>query len=473
MTSTTARADFADWLSPMLVKELRQGMRSRAFMSAFLITQLLMILSVAFNLVSASGDEAGDGMSQFLNGLFWVMIGLPLLCVMPLRGFWSLHSEIKDGTLELVFLTHLSAWRIAVGKWTALTMQTLLLVCAVLPYVLLRYFLGGVDILADLEGLLLLFIGSITFTAATVAMSPFESKLLRGLFILGMIFFLLFLLTYFVVWLVSQRIGGMSTGATNLSGILLCGGIFVVAVVSLALEIASSKIAPPAENHAIRKRLIGLGVLLLSPILVLLGLNAQGVDIATLVFLTPVVIDALAEPMQRVRAIYQGLLQRGIIGRIAVIFFTPGWVSALWYSLLVACLGGILLKIHGQWADLTLVYLSWFGALLFPAMLIRIWLPSSKHFLGLYIGLQVFFGAITLLASAMSNISNQPMIEWLFPVPSCVFLLSINDQIKPDQVSAAIACTMGMAFVSTVVLAFKAIAPSRDIRAMLRQSKSN
>jgi len=50
-----------------------------------------------------------------------------LLFLMPLHGFSALHAEIKSATLELVFLTHFSAWRIAAGKWTALMVQTLAL----------------------------------------------------------------------------------------------------------------------------------------------------------------------------------------------------------------------------------------------------------------------------------------------------------------------------------------------------------
>jgi len=38
-----AQSDFADWFSPMLVKELRQGMRSRLFVISFLLLQGALI----------------------------------------------------------------------------------------------------------------------------------------------------------------------------------------------------------------------------------------------------------------------------------------------------------------------------------------------------------------------------------------------------------------------------------------------
>ncbi len=62
MIAADTKPDFPDWLSPMLVKELRQGIRSKAFMAVFFLTQLLMILSVVLNsrrhLVLALGRDA-------------------------------------------------------------------------------------------------------------------------------------------------------------------------------------------------------------------------------------------------------------------------------------------------------------------------------------------------------------------------------------------------------------------------------
>ena len=38
--------DFSDWVSPILVKELRQGLKSRVFVATFIIVQVVMILLV-------------------------------------------------------------------------------------------------------------------------------------------------------------------------------------------------------------------------------------------------------------------------------------------------------------------------------------------------------------------------------------------------------------------------------------------
>src|SRR5271163_850828 len=127
--SEAIKKDFGDWLSPILVKEIRQGFRSRVFVSAFLLIQGLMIFCVVLGLVFAAGDFT-EGSSVF----FWIIICLPLLLIMPSHGFGTIGNEIKGNTMELLFLTRLSAWRIVAGKWTAIVAQTILIVCSILPY---------------------------------------------------------------------------------------------------------------------------------------------------------------------------------------------------------------------------------------------------------------------------------------------------------------------------------------------------
>ncbi len=46
--------DFADWLSPILVKELRQGLRTRVFTSTFILLQLVLTGCVFIGLLVAA-----------------------------------------------------------------------------------------------------------------------------------------------------------------------------------------------------------------------------------------------------------------------------------------------------------------------------------------------------------------------------------------------------------------------------------
>ena len=155
----------------MIVKELRQGLRTWVFASAFITLQMLLVLTLA--LTAAAGNT--EAASYF----FWWLIGLILIGIMPMRGFNALTDEIRMQTLDLLVLTRLSAWRIAFGKWVALVSQSALLTLSILPYVVLRYYHGGVDPFREAAGLFLLWLLSSGLTAVIVCFSTQRSLILR------------------------------------------------------------------------------------------------------------------------------------------------------------------------------------------------------------------------------------------------------------------------------------------------------
>ena len=63
-----------DWLSPILVKELRQGMRARVFVISFLLLQLFLIVLVLGNVAALTqhyytGDAKGTNPPASAAGL--------------------------------------------------------------------------------------------------------------------------------------------------------------------------------------------------------------------------------------------------------------------------------------------------------------------------------------------------------------------------------------------------------------------
>lgn len=164
----------------MLVKELRQGMRTNLFVIAFILLQCLMILSVMAGIAS-NGSSAVDG-------FFWFFIVLTLLVLQPLRGFNALSSEYTLNTMDLIQMTRLDGWRITLGKWTALNAQTLLLITGMLPYLVIRYFFGNVNFVIDLLALGLLGLGSGLASAIMIGCSVFRYFVLRGILLVGFAF---------------------------------------------------------------------------------------------------------------------------------------------------------------------------------------------------------------------------------------------------------------------------------------------
>lgn len=146
-TTLTPLTDFSDRLSPMVVKELRQGLRTRAFGSTMLLMHVMLIL---ITLITGSAQNTDDTR--------WMLDGvatLVLCLIMPFRVSNALAEEVKLNTLDMLMLTRLSCSRIVFGKWASVALQSLLIAFSLMPYVVARYVFGGMDLVQELNMLAL------------------------------------------------------------------------------------------------------------------------------------------------------------------------------------------------------------------------------------------------------------------------------------------------------------------------------
>ena len=167
--------DRSDWLSPIVVKEVRQIVRSREFSFSFAVS-LVAALAVAF--YGAADATRGNGTSG--SGTFIaLMVCLTLLgmLVVPIGAFSALRAERMEQTLELVTLTALSPRRIIIGKIMAQAVKLLTLFAAMAPFMTMSFLLGGIDFFTILLSLLVLFAWSLWACAAFVFLSTlFQSR---------------------------------------------------------------------------------------------------------------------------------------------------------------------------------------------------------------------------------------------------------------------------------------------------------
>lgn len=138
--------DASDLLNPVLLKELRQGLKSRTFGVLFLLMTGALCIGAA---VCVLGSNFGEDAEE-LSVVFWLCAGAPLV-LLALPSFVLIRSEFKRNTFELMLVTALTPWRILLGKWTSIALQALLVATLILPFVILRYFLGGVELVEDLR----------------------------------------------------------------------------------------------------------------------------------------------------------------------------------------------------------------------------------------------------------------------------------------------------------------------------------
>lgn len=405
----------------MLVKELRQGLRTNLFVIAFLLLQAFMILCLVASLANPG--------SRQIDVLFWFFIVSVMLIVQPLRGFNALSSEHQLNTLDLIQLTRLDSWRITLGKWTALNAQGLLFVTGVLPYLVIRYFLGSVDFVGDLMILGSIALGSALSTAAMIGCSVFRHVALRGTLLVGLGF-----VSISVYNVLAYGVFGAYGGAADAKAGALVTYTALYGVYFF-LAFGASRLAPLAENHATAKRLIALAFAGGAQLFHLFHLN-EAVLFSTALILALACVDALTEPMPVLSRVLQPFAHPA--KRVFAVVLAPGWMSGLFFALLCWTLflaSAVLaerldpaaVKLFREAGDLVL-WIAFLNLFLFPVLLIQLFFPqhgSRQHTFGLYLfiqaGLLMISGMVLAIGSAMG--SGKEWIYLFAPLPS-VFIFA-------------------------------------------------
>ncbi|HYE05595.1 MAG TPA: hypothetical protein VEL07_08685 [Planctomycetota bacterium] len=131
--------------NPILVRIVRQELRSRAFIGVFAV--LLVAALIASIVVGTFSDQADEGMAA--RGLFGVLAWawwFALVVVQPTVTFLTVANERNEDTWDLVELTGMRPRRVLAGLLTASVVQSILYTSALAPFMLLSYLLRGLDL---------------------------------------------------------------------------------------------------------------------------------------------------------------------------------------------------------------------------------------------------------------------------------------------------------------------------------------
>lgn len=405
--------DFSDRLNPMLVKELRQGLRGMGFILLFIALQVLMVLSMVAYSSASSYDSSGENLSQILFLLF----SLAVLVVQPLRGIAALSAEVKGKTIDLMVLTRLSAWRIVFGKWVSLVSQSALIFATLLPYMIMRYFFGGMQLFSEISLLIAIFIASASLTAFTVGLSAVPSVILRGIFVLIGGSFLL-----------SYLIAGIFVGLSNLldifsfsSSTMVYGVLGYLAVCGfltwISLDFGASAIAPLAENRSTSRKLIGSGIILVSS-LVMLAVDEDAALIVSMMLIIPLAMTALTEPAYLVPQVCVPFVKKGGLGKLLGRALYPGWATGVIYVLFLFVLYQVINAFAGfelfDDDEMHAIMINFFAILLFPVVVMRLFFRKAQGLFGTYLAIMMFSWLLALIVYAIAESTNQEEMMLLF-----------------------------------------------------------
>ncbi len=444
-------SDFSDKLSPMLVKELRQGLKGVSFMILFIAIQVILGVLIFGHSFSSSYNNTGRDISTSV----FICIGLATCVLQPLRAISAIGSEVKENTIDLMVITKLSAWRIVFGKWISLVSQSALIIAAVTPYLILRYFFGGMQLFAELMILFTIFLASAGFTAVFVGVSSLPSLILRGLVGLGFAFFIglgvvgLFLDTSSYRDLI-ELCSFQSPEMISIYLLLVLGAIYLG---WLALDYGAGSIAPISENRSTPRRLICLGIIVVLAIVVCI--SDQGfrryLPIYMLLLSVPISIITLTEHPFTTATVSVPFVRKGVFGRIGSYFLYPGWASGLNFVIILFALTLVSTlfnpprhSLHSYGFDsnirqeMVTVSCICFSCLVFPLLLARIFFRNTLQLFVFYLGGLVATGVLWLLVVVIAEETRSRGIYsafcWLPPVQFNIF-----DRNSTEDIAHAIA----------------------------------
>lgn len=455
-------ADFSDKLNPMLVKELRQGLRGLSFVILFIALQAFLALILLTTAAGASYQNAG----HLLSRIIFFFFAIAVLIVQPLRGVSALSNEIKGNTIDLLCLTRLSAWRITFGKWISIVSQSALLLTAIIPYLILRYFFGDMQILSELLLVLSLFLLSLTFTAITVSLSSIPSVILRVLIpIIASVYTFGAISSSFISGRRSyQNVLDLVTWQHFSDVMNYLGFVSICAYVCwLSLDLGASKIAPAAENRATTKRLLSLLFIGLTfTALSLSDAPAGTALIAALLLSLPICFFSFTESSDLLPSIVAPFARRGVAGRLLGRIAYPGWASALLFALLLHSSMLVAYYLmpapHHALDDHLLPFINSSFAMLFMALTLTR-LTTRQHnktagWLLLFIVSQ--FLVLSLLVAIEEWYPEASVMPWFCWVPTTIVALNPEHGFPTSSLTPLSAITAGSYF----ALAFLSSLPS-------------
>ena len=274
-------AGWRDWeLNPIVVKELRQAVRSRAvtimlllFLAGLFITSLGFLISQSFE-VDANLRLGGSMFSAFAGVLaFCSLLFIPL--------YLGIRVAVERQTFnqDLLYVSTLSPARIIFGKFLCGAYVTGLFFSACMPFMAFTNLLRGVDLptVFFILAYLYLAVCAVNQGAIFLACLPVSLpvKILFAIIGLGFCVSLAGSLVGYSFLMMEEGVGAMMSHTAFWSGMLTFLAV-IVAVTGLFFVLSVALIAPPSANRALPVRLYLTGAWLVTGLIALGWFRSSG-----------------------------------------------------------------------------------------------------------------------------------------------------------------------------------------------------
>jgi ABC-type transport system involved in multi-copper enzyme maturation permease subunit len=249
----------------MVVKELRQCLRRGSFVYPFLSIQLMAAGTIAWELLAGAtaASTRGVGMLNisllWSSGPFWMISAGICAVMMPLAGVAMMGQELDEENHGLLLLTKLTRWKIVGGKFIALWGLSALTFISLLPYVVVRYLVGGIEWWREAACSLTALGFAAILTAGSIGVSAIRRTLGR--------------VVMFFVFIGSAALGtliplGLSASVSGGLGVIyhLNALAAITCFSALGLSLARSKMRLAAHNFETSPSAMIIGLIVLAPL---------------------------------------------------------------------------------------------------------------------------------------------------------------------------------------------------------------
>ena len=334
-----------DRVNPVVVKELRQAVRSKFILA--LINLLLVFQLIVVTMVLLIDNTLSDYSFRLGRNMFWSLHTLLLIgCIylVPIYVGVRFAAERSAQNVDLLYTTTIRPVSIIWGKFLSGAVLTFILFSTMAPFMVLTYMLRGIDVPTILLVMIIDYMTVLIAIATVIFMMTLGESLLSRLGLaIGCLVIFTTLLVNSLSWS-GRYIEGWASFYESMWLLVLLGVTYTVMGQGLMILAATSMISPPSSNRALLPRiymsacwvisgLLALGVSLITGDLdILLGWSVM----ASCMLACTVMVGACErdEPGLRVQA----AIPENRLKRMVAFFFYSGSAGGILWSLVMTLL---------------------------------------------------------------------------------------------------------------------------------------
>ncbi|HXT11784.1 MAG TPA: hypothetical protein VN873_09490 [Candidatus Angelobacter sp.] len=257
------KSHFANWrqweVNPIVVKELRQAVRSWAVTGTLLLFLLVLFCSaVMFFVTQSFGVSTNQRMGAVIFSTFSVILTGASLLFIPLYVGVRVAAERQESDLDLLYISTLTPQRIIRGKFFCGAYVAILFFSACMPFMTFTNLLRGVDLPSIFFVLLCLFLAVCCAVQVAIFLACLPISRLLKIFV-GLIagvncFWMTGMLTLWTSEMMRRGVGSMMSDRAFWAAFLtVCGLVFAATLLLHFLSVAL--ISPPSANRALPVRI--------------------------------------------------------------------------------------------------------------------------------------------------------------------------------------------------------------------------